>query len=480
MMKKAIAIIQCFLLLVVTLPAMAAITLPRIIGSNMVLQCNQQVPIWGTAAAGEAISVRFAQQQKQTTADAAGNWKVMLDPMAASAKAQTMTITGSETIVLENILIGEVWLCSGQSNMEYAMRKLAKVKPAVNGPEPTAEVVTAHNPAIRIFLVNRKMLAKPNPAHLDWSVAEDSALRAFSAAGYFFAKELQQQLQVPIGMVETAVSGSRIEPWIPEEAFAAHQIKAEGDPGKFYGPMVAPLAPFALKGFLWYQGESNCFLKDSTQYTSKMLALINSWRAAWQNQSLPFYYTQIAPFYYSKSKGQVVLADTSEALFHEAQELAMKIPATGMIVTTDLNDDPNDLHPTYKWKIGQRLAYWALAKTYGKKEIMYSGPVYESMKIKGNTIEISFAHTGKGLIAKDGKPLNWFDIAGADGKYAAATAEIKQNKVVVTAPGIKMPVAVRFAFNEAAQPNLYNKDGLPALAFRTTGTLQWTPPVPIK
>lgn len=476
-MKKAIVTIQFWIMLAAGMPAMAAITLPRIIGNNMVLQCNQQVPVWGTAGTGEMITVQFAQQRKQTQADASGNWKVMLDPMKPSAQGQSMTITGSDTIVLKDILIGEVWLCSGQSNMEYAMRKLIKVKPPTNGePYPKDEVETAHNPAIRIFLVNRKTLIKPNPDHLDWSVAEDSALRAFSAAGYFFAKELQQQLQVPVGMIETAVSGSRIEPWFPQEAFAAHQLKLEGDPGKFYGPMVAPLAPFALKGFLWYQGESNCFLKDTTQYTTKMLALISSWRNAWQQPELPFYYTQIAPFYYSKSKGDIVLEDTSEAVFHEAQALAMQIPFTGMIGTSDLNDDINDLHPNYKWKIGARLAHIALAKTYGKKEITYSGPVFGHMQRKGRTIEISFTHTGKGLMSKDGKPLTWFSIAGEDGKYVPATAVIKQDKVIVSAKEVMAPVAVKFAFNEAAQPNLYNKDGLPALAFRTAGTLQWSVP----
>jgi sialate O-acetylesterase len=479
-MKKTIVTIQFLILLAAGVPALAAITLPRIIGSNMVLQCNQPVPVWGTAGAGEAVAVRFATQQKQTTADAAGNWKVMLDPLAPSATGRSMTIQGTETIVLDNVLVGEVWLCSGQSNMEYAMRKLAKVKPPLNGVNPTTEVEKAHNDAIRIFLVNRKTLAKPNPSHLDWSVAEDSALRAFSAAGYFFAKELQQQLKVPVGMIESAVSGSRIEPWIPQEAFSSYGIAAQGDPGKFYGPMIAPLAPFALKGFLWYQGESNCFLKDSTQYCSKMLALINSWRSAWNNQELSFYYTQIAPFFYSKSKGDVVLNDTSEAVFREAQSLVMQVPATGMVVTTDLNDDLNDLHPSYKWVIGERLAHWALGKTYGKKEIVYSGPVFESMKRKGNVLEISFAHTGKGLVSKDGKPLTWFTVAGANGKYVPATAVIKDNKVWVSAPGISVPVAVQFAFNEAAQTNLYNREGLPALSFRTADVLKWTPSVTLK
>lgn len=477
MQQIRISILSLLLLCGILQQGAAAITLPRIIGNNMVLQCNQQVPIWGTAGAGENITVRFGQQQKQTTADAAGNWKVLLDALKPNATGQQLTISGSETIVLENVLVGEVWLCSGQSNMEYAMRKLAKITPPADGrPFPGNEVATAKNPQIRIFLVNRKTLAKPNPVHLDWSVAEDSALRSFSVAGYFFAKALQEQLKVPVGMIETAVSGSRIEPWIPKEAFAAHQLKVEGDPGKFYDPMVAPLAPFALKGFLWYQGESNCFLGDTTQYTTKMLALISSWRTAWGNRQLPFYYTQIAPYLYSNTHDAVLLSDTTEAVFREAQALAMKIPHTAMVATTDLNDNLKDLHPSFKWIIGERLAKLALAKSYGK-QLAYSGPVFKSMRAIGSSMELSFDHVGKGLVASDGKPLNWFSIAGKDGIYKAANAVIKNDKVLVSAKGVQKPVAVKFAFHETAQPNLFNKDGLPALPFRTAGALQWESPV---
>ncbi|RXK86718.1 sialate O-acetylesterase [Filimonas effusa] len=475
-MKRIYSIALVLLGLTTAKKAHATILLPRIIGHDMVLQANQRVPIWGTADAGELITVRFAGQQKQVTADAAGKWKLMLDPMGASTENRDMRITGSETIVLKNILVGEVWICSGQSNMEYAMRKLVKIKPPANGqPFPKDEVANANNSNLRIFLVNRKTLVKSNPDHRDWSVAEDSALRSFSAAGYFFGKALQQQLKVPVGMISTAVPGSRIEPWIPQQAFTAYDLKQEGDPGKFYEPMVAPLVPFAIKGFLWYQGESNCFLRDTTQYTTKMLALINSWRSAWGNAQLPFYYTQIAPFFYSKTKDAVVLDTCFEAVFREAQALGMKIPSTGMVVTTDLNDDLNDLHPSYKWVIGERLSKWALANTYGKN-IVYSGPMFASMKRKGNQIEISFKYTGSGLISHDGKPLNWFSVAGADGKYVAASAFIKGSKVLVSAPGVKNPTAVKFAFHEAAQPNLYNKEGLPALPFRTDGALQWTVP----
>lgn len=478
MIRKKSFVLVCMMILAAMSAVQAAITLPRVIGHNMVLQRNQPVPVWGSASPGENVTVSFGGQKKQAVADAAGNWKLMLDPMEASAQGRSMSITGNETIVLNNILVGEVWVCSGQSNMEYAMRKLAKIKAPADGSYfPQDEVAKANNDNIRIFLVYRKTLPKANPAHLDWDVAKDSALKNFSVVGYFFAKTLQQELKVPVGVISTAVPGSRIEPWIPEQAFATYGLRAEGDPAKFYTPMVAPLAPYAIKGFLWYQGESNCFLKDTTQYTAKMLALINSWRKAWNNDKLPFYYTQIAPYNYSKSKGGEGLADTSEAVFREAQALAMNITNTGMVVTTDLNDNLDDLHPSFKWVIGERLCKWALAKTYGKS-LVYSGPVFESMKRKGGSIEISFKHTGSGLMAGDGKPLTWFSVAGANGKYMPAQAVIKNNKVLVSANGVKAPVAVRFAFNEAAQPNLFNKEGLPALPFRTTNALQWTMPVP--
>lgn len=458
------------------------LSLPKVIADNMVLQRGQPVPIWGYAKAGDAITVIFNKQEKKTTTGADGNWKIILDAMTASGRPQQMIIkTKANTIVLENILIGEVWLCSGQSNMEYAMRKVSKlVMPDSIRNWPIHELETAHNKNIRIFLVDRKKM-KPDPAHAGWAIAEDSALRSFSAVGYFFAKKLYGELNVPIGMIESAVSGSRIEPWMPREAFTALPFfndhadsthKIDGDPGKFYETMIAPLAPFALKGFLWYQGESNCFLGERLQYTYKMQALINHWRKIWDDNAKPFYYVQIAPYAYSKQKGQVPYTEESEPEFWEAQALALKIPHTAMVATTDLNDKIDDLHPNYKWEIGKRLANAALANIYGKKEIVAMGPLYDKMKLQQNKIVISFKYTGKGLISGDNNPLNNFTIAGEDGKFVPATAVIKNNSVEVAAAGIDHPVAVRFGWNEAGHSNLYNRDGLPALPFRTDNPLE--------
>jgi len=469
-------------LLLLCFNAMAQLSLPKIIANNMVLQRNQQVPIWGYAKIGEEVTISFNKQEKKTTADNTGNWKIMLDAMPASATPQKLIIaTANERIVLDNILVGEVWLCSGQSNMEYSMRKNSKVTiPEGVKDWPVDELQTAHNKNIRIFLTDRKKM-KPDPTHAGWDVAEDSALRSFSAVGYFFAKKLYSDLNVPIGVISSAIPGSRIEPWMPREAFTALPFfqnqsdtthKIDGEPGKFYETMIAPLAPFAIKGFLWYQGESNCFLGERLQYTSKMQALINQWRKIWNDKAMPFYYVQIAPFAYSKQKGNVPYTEESLPEFWEAQAMALKIPNTAMIATTDLNFDLDNLHPHYKWEIGKRLALAALANQYDKKDVLPMGPLFQTMKIKGNVASISFKYTGSGLINKDGQPLNDFTIAGADGKFVPATAVIKNNVVEVSAASIQHPVAVRFGWSEADHANLYNKEGLPAFPFRTDNPLE--------
>ena len=469
---------RCFLLFFILLGlvnANARILLPQVLSSNMVLQRDKPVRIWGFASASERVSVSFAGQLKTTVADASGNWKVVLDPLKTNSSPSVMTIKGSNTVVLDNILVGEVWICSGQSNMEYQMRKLIKVKKPLNEKlgAPLDEVEKAHNPQIRIFLVNRKELSKPDSIHKSWSVAEDSALRAFSAAGYFFAKELQMQLNVPIGMISSAVSGSAIEPWIPKERLTSGYFadkKIGNDPGKFYTPMIEPLSQFAIHGFLWYQGETNCFLKETISYTYKLDALIKSWRTAWKDQTLPFYYVQIAPYSYSTTKGKIVLDANTEPEFWEAQAQLMRLPNTGMVITTDLNDYPDDLHPNYKWQIGRRLALWALAKDYGKS-IVYSGPIYKAVKFKNGTAELSFDHIGGGLVSQDGKPLNRFDLAGADGKYFPADAVIKGDKVIISSKNVKKACNARFGWNELGNFNFYNKAGLPAMPFRTNNPL---------
>jgi sialate O-acetylesterase len=450
----------------------AEVVLPRILGHNMVLQREKPVKIWGTASVGEQVKVTFAGQASNTTADASGKWTVVLAPMKASAEGATMTISGSNTIKLNDILVGEVWVCSGQSNMEFTMRKNSKMaKPDTSTVySPIDELDRAHNHKIRIFLVNRKEQIKPNPKHTGWDIAQDSALRVFSAPGYFFAKELQRKLGVPVGMISAAIPGSAIEPWIPADGFTSDFFKAykvKAVETSFYESMIRPLAPFTLKGFIWYQGETNCFQNETIEYTYKLEALINSWRKLWEDKNLPFYYTQIAPYYYSKSTDKYPLTKETLPKFWEAQAAALKIPHTGMITTTDLIKDASDLHPSFKWEIGRRLAQLPLVFDYGLTGALPTGPFYQSNSAKKNDIEISFNYVNGGLKSSDNKALTQFEISGKDGKYYPAKAEIKGNKIMVSSTSVKKPVNVRFGWNEEGRANLYNIAGLPAMPFRT-------------
>jgi sialate O-acetylesterase len=464
-------------ILFITFNLFSQVTLPKILGHNMVLQQKKEVAIWGTAAPGEKITVDFAGQNKTTVADNTGKWMVKLKPMKASFSPREMTIKGTNTIVLKNILVGEVWLCSGQSNMEYAMRKYSKFDTAVKGYKPPEDDLnTANNLNIRIFLDRRKYM-DPSPEHLGWDSAMRKPLVDFSAVGYYFAKDLYAKLHVPIGMISAAVPGSRIEPWIQASKMeitpkmkngkTLEKLSADGgDPGKFYDTMIQPLIPFALKGMLWYQGESNCFLNENIRYAYKFKTLIESWRTDWNDQKMPFYFVQIAPYNYSASKDRPLSNETLPE-FWEAQRLALHLKNTNTIAITDLVDSIADLHPGYKWEVGRRLSLVAANKAYGQKNVVYSGPVYQKMKVVNNTIEVSFSDVGSGLASRNGKSLTWFSIAGADGKFVPAKAEIVANKVIVAAPEVPNPVAVRFGWNEAAQSNFINKEGLPATPFRS-------------
>jgi sialate O-acetylesterase len=427
----------------------------------MILQRDAPIPIWGAAKPGSSVTVSFQQQKRTTNADNKGRWRLTLDPSPASASPSILLVAGeADTLLIKNVLVGDVWFCSGQSNMEYSMRKNSKFEKAAHGSGPPDALDSAHNPDIRLFLV-RTNYSKPDDTHIrrQWDTATGAPLRDFSAAGYFFAATIYEQEHIPIGLISNAVPGSRIEPFLPADG--------ADSTGKFYETIVKPLAPYALKGFLWYQGESNCFLNDTLHYPSKMKTLIESWRALWENSSLPFYYVQIAPFYYSHSTGgNQTHQATTEPAFWEAQAKALELPHTGMVVTTDLVDSIQDLHPAYKWEIGRRLALLALANDY-HQPVVCSGPIYASMTAKGTTIVLTFTNTGSGLVSHDGRPLDWFETAGRDGKFVTAKATIEGNdKIIIKAKN--KPVAIRFGWNEAAQPNLYNKEGLPAMPFRTT------------
>lgn len=465
--------------------ATAEVTLPHILGDNMVLQQGQPVPVWGRAEPGEKVTVEFAGQRKTATANTAGQWGLWLPALKASAVPAEMVVTGGNRVSFTNILVGEVWLCSGQSNMEKPIGEQRGQKPVRNWQD---ELKSGDQyPMIRLFKAAKVLASTPaRDVNGAWSVCSSEALEAtkFSAVGYFFGREIQKNLQLPIGLVESSWGGTRIEPWTPPAGFKAVRALADlaapalpptrlanTNPTAIYNGMVAPLVPFALRGALWYQGESNC--SDPTNgpsYTDKMEALIKGWRKVWGQGNFPFYYVQLAPYhyYYERAQPRVPGPDTLPRMW-EAQTLALRIPNTGMAVINDLAEDLLDIHPTQKLEVGQRLALLALKQTYGRKAVVDSGPTFKRVRFRQGKAVLSFDHVAGGLLSKDGKPLSWFTIAGADGQFVPAEAVIDGDKVVVSSPQVANPKAVRFAWHEAAQPNLFNRAGWPAGAFRTDG-----------
>lgn len=418
--------------------ARADVTLPAVIDSHMVLQRDRPLPIWGWAEPGEEVTVTLDGQNASAKADDMGQWKVTLKPVQADGKAHTLTIAGKNKIVLDDILIGEVWLGSGQSNMQWSINQSKGSK------DYTA---AADKPQIRLFNVPLVQNGKPaKDVKAKWAACSPKNIGGFSAVLYHFGSKLQSELNVPVGLINASWGGSRIEPWLVEEKSS----------GGMYNGMIAPVQPFALRGFTWYQGESN--VGEGMKYRDKMETLIKGWRRVW-GADLPFYQVQIAPF---SGYG----ADKLPPLW-EAQVAALKIPGTGMVVCTDLVDNVGDIHPGNKQPYGERLARWALAKDYGKKDLVYSGPLYKGMKVEGDKIRVSFAHVGTGLEARGSKALSEFEIAGKDGKFVPAEAAIDGNTVVVQAKDVTEPTQIRYGWRNTANPNLMNKEGLPASPFRT-------------
>ncbi len=479
-----------YTLLAVTLGAVTAqadVALPKILSDNMVLQRELPVPIWGTAAPGEEIAVRFAGQEKKTKAGADGRWTVSLDALKASATPQELTIAGTNTVTLKNILVGEVWLCSGQSNMEYSINRPSSSAPAAVPVDPqlAQEIATETYPAIRLFRVE-KQTRTPDLVTNGWTECSGDALSAFSALGFFFGRNLQHELNVPVGLIESSWGGSRIEPWTFPNSYAGlpafndanGQTLAQIDgvrPGQYINSMIRPLVPFAVRGVIWYQGESNIIAtNDGIRYADKMQALVEGWRAAWNRTDLPFYSVQIAPYAYTKRPDPLKHSAEEEPMLWEAQWLSTQLPNTGLVPTIDLNADFSNIHPGQKRVVGKRLADLALAEAYGKTGLVYDGPTFAKMEIADGKATLRFTNTGGGLAARDGQPLSEFEIAGADGNFVAAQATLADNTVVVSSAQIAVPVAVRFGWRETAQPNLINKEGLPAYPFRTNGP-DWHP-----
>ena len=470
------------------LPLLAAflradVSLPCVLGDNMVLQRDQPVPVWGHAAPGEEIAVRFAGQEKHAQADAAGRWRVTLDALAASAAPATLTVAGANTIELKNIVVGEVWLCSGQSNMDHPVNDTREwARPvAVTDAALGQEIKTKEFPLIRLFRVEKK-LAPPEVVSDGWHEAAGAARDKFSAVGYLFGRQLWDQLGVPVGLVQATWGGSRIEEWTPAAAYTKLEaiLGPAGAPsferdakliGRNFEGMVRPLAPFALRGVIWYQGESNIIAyNDGLRYADKMRVWIESWRAAWSRPDLPFYWVQIAPYLYSSRQDPLPHAVDELPKLWEAQAAVLSLPHTGMVPTTDLVDDPANIHPPRKRPIAERLAHLALRQTYGRAGLTWFGPVFARLEIKDASafVELANTDTVEKLDTYDGKPATEFEIAGADGRFVTAQVEIIDSKMVrVWSPAVPHPAAVRCAWRETARPNLINGAGLPVYPFRT-------------
>jgi sialate O-acetylesterase len=455
----------------VALSAAAKPGLPLVFGDHMVLQRNRPVPVYGKAAAGAPVKLIFGKQVKEGVAGADGSFQLWLDAMPANSNGQSLFVISGDTVVYKDVLVGEVWLCSGQSNMEYTMNRSAHYYKAKRSQGlDSVQVSRENNPAIRLFLVHRD-LTKPSDRNKGWQRAAAPWVGQFSAAGYYYARELQSRLQVPVGMIAASVPGSAIEPWLPARSVPANTdtLNATEEPaGKFFTGLIQPLAPYALAGFLWYQGETNCMLNQREAYTQSMQLLITSWRGLWKNDQLPFYYVQIAPFNYSHSKTKAPLNDRSLAFFREAQDKVLAVTQnTARIITTDLADNLEDIHPTYKWEIGKRLAWLALDRTYHVKQVS-EGPRISKVSFRDHQARVDFVHPELGLVVHDSSKIAGFELAGADGRFYAATGIVKKHTyVLVSSPEVPAPVSLRFGWKEDAQPNLYNKAGLPAEPYRT-------------
>jgi sialate O-acetylesterase len=495
-------------LLAVSPPLHADVFVSPLFTDNAVLQRETDLPVWGQAESGERVTVSFAGQTIESVADDDGHWEARLKPMKANVRGK-MTVRGKNVVTLTNLITGDVWLCSGQSNMGLQMRQVT------NAP---AEIAAANLPDIRQFFVPNHPSAAPQPDTFiksAWQPASPKTVGEFTAAGFFFAREIHAALGVPIGIINSSWGGTPIQPWIPLDvlktypgyekllarkqaeiaAWPARKRQIEADiktwetnaalakaanktipdkpwnpgppdsgqfmPGQLYNGMIHPLIRYAIKGALWYQGESNAGggAAGAVDYTDLQSRLIASWRKDFNLGDFPFYFVQLPNW---DNPGDIT--KISWAFFREGQGNVLKVPNTGMAVTIDIGDASN-IHPKNKQEAGRRLALLALANTYGQK-IISSGPVMSGSAVEGDAIRVRFDHVEHGLVAR-GDTLTGFEIAAADGKFLTASAKIENDSVLVSNPEISAPKFVRYAWADNPPVSLFNGTGLPAAPFRT-------------
>lgn len=466
--------------------------MPAIFGDHMVLQAGERVNIWGWADDGEKVTVTF-RGQKATTVAKDGKWMVSLKKMKAGGPG-VLTVAGKNSIQFDDVVVGEVWVCSGQSNMEFALR---------NSYEVTNDIIAATNTQIRLFLVAKSRLDEPtNDVKGSWQVCSPNSAQWFSAVAYYFGRDLQRARKVPVGLIGTYWGGSPAEVWMRQDmlennprykkeildtytpqgkryevALAKYKTeKAEAEknqvtfekrppgqpwkPAELYNGMIAPLTNYTIRGALWYQGEANAGRAE--QYRTLFPDMIRNWRADWREGNFPFLLVQLAPFQRIKNEP----AESAWAELREAQLYSTQIlPKVGEVVITDVGN-PDNIHPTKKEPVGDRLALAAQGIAYGER-IVYSGPIYQKLKVRGDKAIVSFTSAGHGLETRDGE-LKGFAICGEDHKFVWANAVIDgKDKVIVSSPEVAHPVAVRYGWADCPVVNLWNRDGLPATPFRT-------------
>jgi sialate O-acetylesterase len=488
------------LALVAAVESAAQVTLPRVLGSHMVVQRDLPVHVWGMAGAGETVSVSFREETATTTASRLGRWSVYLKPGAAGGPF-TMTITGTpvapgapETSTLEDVLVGDVWVASGQSNMEFPLKRASTA---------ATDLPNAANARIRLLMVGRKPadFAQDDIETKGWAESTPETAKDFSAVAWFFAREIADKEHVPVGVIDSTWGGTPAEAWTrvealgedaslssvftrwgkmtdaetdaelsqkdeqrqkdeakaagkPEPQFPWHPDLLSYGPGMLWNGMIAPLTPFPIRGVIWYQGETNAGMDRYPIYDRTMRTLIEDWRKQWGVGRFLFLYTQLAN--YKTGPGD------NWAYLRDQQLKTLGLSDTGMAVTIDIGN-PDDIHPTNKAEVGHRLALWARALEYGE-DMNYSGPLFERATPEGSSMRVWFEHHAKGLMAKGGDLTGW-EVAGADGKFVPATAKIDGNTVVVTSDAVPAPKFARYGWASNPDCNLFNGEGLPASPF---------------